>query len=45
MNRTFSRRRDRLLTQFDTLTSELVFLGVPRKDLAARVSQGGTDHD
>ena len=40
-----SQRRDRLLTQFDTLTSELVFLGVPRKDLAARVSQGGTDHD
>ena len=38
-------RRDRLLIQFDTLASELVFLGVPRDTLAARVAQGGTEHD
>lgn len=38
-------RRDRLLIQFDTLTSELVFLGMTRDALAARVAQGGNDHD
>jgi len=38
-----SQRRERLLIQFDTLTAELVFLGMTRDALAARVVQGGND--
>lgn len=40
-----TQRRERLLIQFDTLTSELVFLGMTRDALAARVVRGGNDHD